>query len=148
MDRAAYHATLKEFIGHSENEILGALVQQSHFPVTDLQRNAWLFQIRHLQALLPSWVVPGNTGSIHFEYAIPRMGRRIDVLLLLNGVLFVLEYKVGETHYSAHAYDQVMDYALDLKKLPRNQPSRRHCPHLDCDRCQACWRCGACRNQR
>lgn len=117
MDRAAYHARLDEFIAHSENEILGALVQQSHFAVTDLQRNAWLYQIRHLQGVLRSWGESNQTGSIHFEYSIPRMGRRIDVLLLLSGVLFVLEYKVGETHHATHAYDQVMDYALDLKNF-------------------------------
>lgn len=117
MQRAAYVNTVQGFLQASENEVLGLLTKASGFPVTDLQRNAWLFQIQHLQRVLSSHEHCCNNGTVHFEYAIPRMGRRIDVLLLLGGVLFVLEYKVGEISYPAPAYDQVMDYGLDLKNF-------------------------------
>jgi hypothetical protein len=66
---------------------------------------------------LPPLVAHYGQGAIHFEYSIPRMGRRIDVLMLLGGVLFVFEYKVGEKHFPAHALDQVVDYSLDLKNF-------------------------------
>ena len=56
-------------------------------------------------------------GSIYFEYAIPRMGKRIDVVLLIGPVIFVLEFKVGESAFSTYALDQVCDYALDLKNF-------------------------------
>lgn len=116
MNRAAYCQTIANFLECSENEILGALARGSEFDVIDKQRNAWLFQIQHLKKVLPS-ISHNSNDAVYFEYSIPRMGKRIDVLLALKGILFVLEYKVGDSHFSNHAYDQVMDYALDLKNF-------------------------------
>ena len=45
------------------------------------------------------------------------MGKRADVVLLVDGVVYVLEYKVGEHSYPKHALDQALDYALDLKNF-------------------------------
>ena len=53
-------------------------------------------------------------GSIFFEYSIPRMGKRIDVVLIIKNVIFVLEFKVGEKEFPSYAIEQVWDYALDL----------------------------------
>ncbi len=58
-----------------------------------------------------------SAGAIYFEYAIPRMGKRIDVLLIINSVLLVLEFKAGEKEYHGYHIDQVWDYALDLKNF-------------------------------
>ncbi len=115
MLRAAYADTFRSFLGQSDDAILGALVRSSDFAVEDTQRSAWLFEIAHLRELIPGLAAHHGEGSVYFEYAIPRMGRRIDVLVLVGGVLFVLEYKVGEARFQAHAMDQVVDYALDLK---------------------------------
>ena len=52
-----------------------------------------------------------------FEYDIPRLGKRIDAVLLLRGIVFCLEFKVGETHILEADVDQVLDYALDLKNF-------------------------------
>jgi hypothetical protein len=60
-------------------------------------------------------VLSNTEGRVYFEYAIPRMGKRIDVVLLIGPVIFVLEFKVGESWFSSYAVDQVHDYALDLK---------------------------------
>ncbi len=64
------------------------------------------------------------SGSIYFEYAIPRMGRRIDVVLLIKSAIFVLEFKVGECEFNSYAIDQVFDYALDLKNF--HESSHEH----------------------
>jgi hypothetical protein len=45
------------------------------------------------------------------------MGRRIDVVAVIGAVIFVMEFKVGETEFSVYAIDQVFDYALDLKNF-------------------------------
>ena len=45
------------------------------------------------------------------------MGKRIDVLLLINSIVFILEFKVGEKEFPQYAIDQVWDYALDLKNF-------------------------------
>jgi hypothetical protein len=75
------------------------------------QRDAWLEQIHILKVVLAGRI----EGSIYLEYVIPRLGRRIDAVLLLGPVVFVIEFKVGEVHFTRHASDQVLDYALDLK---------------------------------
>jgi hypothetical protein len=112
MARAYYSAKIVEFLNTSPDEILGTLTRNSSFAVEQPQRDAWLAQIEILRGLLPE-----REGAIHFEYAIPRMGRRIDTVLVIGPVLFVLEFKVGEREFPSHAIDQVMDYALDLKNF-------------------------------
>ncbi len=64
-------------------------------------------------------------GHVYFEFAIPRMGKRVDVVLISGGIIFVIEFKVGETTYPAYALEQVMDYALDLKNF---HSSSHHSP--------------------
>jgi hypothetical protein len=83
------------------------------FPVEPAQRVAWQFEISHLQKLgaaLPD-------VHIFLEFAIPRMGRRADAVVLIGGLVFVLEYKVGERSFPHHAIEQVHGYALDLKNF-------------------------------
>ena len=59
----------------------------------------------------------GLTGALFLEFNIPRMGRRIDAVLLVGPVVFVIEFKVGESEFDRAAVDQVWDYALDLKNF-------------------------------
>jgi len=113
MHRAYYSASITDFLAASQNEILGVLLQQSGGSATEhTQRDAWLKEIELLKPVLAN-----RTGRIYFEYAIPRMGKRIDVVLLLGSVIFVLEFKVGESHFTSSALDQVTDYCLDLKNF-------------------------------
>ena len=113
MKRSYFQSTIGTFLGTNESEILGELAK-GHSPALEhLQRNAWISQIQHMKFVLgqPTEI----EGYILFEYAIPRMGKRADVVLLIEGTVFVLEYKVGETAYPRHALGQALDYALDLK---------------------------------
>lgn len=112
MPREYYSDSISAFLGTTPTEILGRLTKNSDFAVEQSQTGAWLEQISILKKVLES-----HKGSIYFEYSIPRMGRRIDTLLLVGPVIFVLEFKVGEDEYPAHAIDQVWDYALDLKNF-------------------------------
>lgn len=112
MNRAFYSASIEAFLCSSPMEILGKLAMNNEFTLEDTQKDAWLEEIRILEPILQ-----GYSGSIYFEFSIPRMGRRIDVLLLIGSVIFVLEFKVGEKDFPAHALDQVWDYGLDLKNF-------------------------------
>ena len=112
MARQYYSDSISSFLRVSSDEILGQLTRNSDFPVEQTQTGAWLEQISILKQVLAP-----HQGSIYFEYSIPRMGRRIDAVLLIGPVIFVLEFKVGEDEYPAHAIDQVWDYALDLKNF-------------------------------
>ena len=97
----------------SEDTILGALARNNSFDLVDLQRNAWLYEITFLKNLLRN----ESSGHIIFEYSIPRLGKRIDAVLLLHGIVFVLEFKVGAEEYFRQDLEQVWDYALDLKNF-------------------------------
>ena len=112
MKREYYSETISNFLRTSPEEILGKLAVNNDFALIQTQRDAWVAQI----AILSETLAP-YTGSIYFEYSIPRMGRRIDVVLLIGPVIFVIEFKVGEGEFTSFAMDQVCDYALDLKNF-------------------------------
>jgi len=109
MIREYYSDSISSFRNSNSNEILGKLVENNEFALEQTQRDAWLEEISILQRDLV-----GMEGEIFFEYSIPRMGKRIDVLLIIGPVIFVLEFKVGEKEFLPYAIDQVWDYALDL----------------------------------
>lgn len=112
MNRYFYNHLIEEFVHASQNEILGDLVNSSPFDITDLQRNAWIAEISILKNILLN-----KSGQIFFEYSIPRLGKRIDVVLLIADIIFVLEFKVGAREYLRSDIEQVWDYALDLKNF-------------------------------
>jgi hypothetical protein len=113
MQRAFYSADISVFLAKTPSEIVGTLLTNSGGSATEhTQRDAWLEQIRILKECLTS-----REGKIFFEYSIPRMGSRIDVVLLLESVLFVLEFKIGATEFTSYGLNQVYDYALDLKNF-------------------------------
>jgi hypothetical protein len=111
-NRAYYSAPIKTFLAESHDEILAKLVRGNDFDLVQAQRDAWLEEIAILQKILS-----GHQGAVYFEFSIPRMGKRIDAVLLIGPVIFVLEFKVGEREFTAYAIDQVWDYALDLKNF-------------------------------
>ncbi|MCK9363553.1 MAG: DUF2075 domain-containing protein [Syntrophales bacterium] len=112
MKRAYYDDSITNFLITSPEEIIGKIALKNEFSLDQTQKDAWLAEIIILKAVLPSY-----QGSIYFEYSIPRMGQRIDVIILIGSVIFILEFKIGEKEYSSYAIDQVMDYALDLKNF-------------------------------
>lgn len=111
-NRCLYNNEIKSFLNESENSILGTLSRNYHGSVQSTQTDAWAEEIAITQKLLKEL---NQDGRIIFEYDIPRLGKRIDVTLLINGIVFVLEFKVGESRILEADVDQVLDYALDLK---------------------------------
>jgi Uncharacterized conserved protein (DUF2075) len=107
-----YGASIDMFLQTSPERVLGDLVANGQFALLLTQRDAWKEQIRFLQESLD-----GVTGSIFFEFNIPRMGRRIDAVLVGGPVIFAIEFKVGEKTFERAAIDQVWDYGLDLKNF-------------------------------
>ncbi len=125
MKRSYYANTIKHFLQDSESSILGELVRHHEFALEDLQRNAWINQIQILKQLFAEHT---ENTFILFEYAIPRMGKRVDVVLLIKGAIFVLEFKVGEKKYSNYAIEQALDYSLDLKNFHEQSHHRQIIP--------------------
>ncbi len=112
MKRDYYSSSIQDFLETTPEQIIGALTMNSGFAVEPTQRDAWYEEIIILKDVLRSF-----DGHIYFEYSIPRMGKRIDVVLLTGSVLFVLEFKIGEHHFTSYAINQAYDYALDLKNF-------------------------------
>lgn len=116
MTRIAYYeADIRDFLAADEDAVLGALAMQHGFALEHQQKHAWQGQIQ----LLRKYVPPTMAGRIYFEFSIPRMGKRVDVVILTGGVVFVVEFKVGTHTFDRHAVEQVYDYALDLKNFHR-----------------------------
>lgn len=88
------------------------MAKNPDFDLVTTQKAAWIGQIEFLQKNLE-----GLTGTLHLEFNIPRMGSRVDAVLLIGPVVFVIEFKVGEAAFDRAAVDQVWDYALDLKNF-------------------------------
>jgi hypothetical protein len=111
--RAYYTAPLSIFIGDDTERILGVLTKEHHHALEEQQRWAWLQEI----SILKTAFAQGVNGRIFLEFYIPRMGKRADALLIAKGIVFVIEFKIGSSVHSLSAYDQVEDYALDLKNF-------------------------------
>ena len=138
--RYYYSAAIKDFLCQSNNEILGALhANCASSDVTIQQNKAWESEIQILKNQLQ-----GLDGRIIFEYTIPRMGKRIDVVVLYRNIVFLLEFKCGETEYQQSAYDQVYDYALDLRNFQKESHDKLIVPivvstratAVDCEICE------------
>jgi hypothetical protein len=109
---AYYAATVADFIGEATESILGTLTSRSTFAVEPPQRDAWLAEIAILRTALA-----GIDGSVFLEFDVPRIGSRIDAVLVAGPAVFVIEFKVGERHVHAGDFNQAWDYALDLKNF-------------------------------
>ena len=123
--RAWYGATVAKFLETQSDTIVGRLARKNDFALIPTQKEAWLAQITFLQTQLVDL-----TGSLFLEFTIPRMGRRIDAVLLVGPVVFVIEFKVGEGKFERAAVDQVWDYALDLKNFHKASHSVSIVPML------------------
>lgn len=113
-----YRDTINSFLQKETSTVIGEISLSDHFDTRNTQNRAWEIQIKILKEVLDSF-----EGEVFFEFSIPRMGRRVDVLLIIQDVIFVIEFKVGEHTYNRYDVDQVWDYALDLKNF--HEPSHK-----------------------
>lgn len=127
-NRCLYTATVKEFLEQERLAVLGALHNNYHGDAITTTDEAWMGEIDIMQKVLVPW--KDENAQIIFEYEIPRLGKRIDVVLLLRGVIFCLEFKVGQKDALQADLEQVMDYALDLKNFHRFSHNRIIVPIL------------------
>ena len=134
MNRSYYSASTERFLEDESDLILGELTRHHEFALEDLQRNAWIEQIAILKKELTG--IPDS--YLAFEYSIPRMGKRVDVVVLYEGRIFVLEFKVGTCEYSKFASEQALDYAIDLKNFHEQSHTRELIPLVISTEAPAC----------
>jgi hypothetical protein len=96
----------------TKEEIIGRITLENQFDSTRTQNKSWEQQIHILKGALQDY-----QGTVFFEFSIPRMGKRVDAIVVIDNVVFVIEFKVGEDKFHNHHVEQVWDYALDLKNF-------------------------------
>ena len=125
MSRSYVHKTLQDFILTDNQAILGELTEAESFDINNRTTAAWKGEIDLIKETLE-----GLDGHIHLEYVIPRMGKRVDVLLVIQNIIFLVEFKVGTGNYDAAAVNQLIDYTLDLQNFHEGSHDQILCPIL------------------
>lgn len=128
MPRCLCNKTIFDFLGGEPKTLLGEIGYNYHGEILTTTNEAWLGEINILQDVLLPW--KDEPGQIIFEYDIPRLGKRIDVVVLLRGIIFCLEFKVGQKDMLQADIEQVLDYALDLKNFHLLSQNRTIVPIL------------------
>ncbi len=93
--RSGFQSSIQEFLTKSNVEILGELTKFQEGSVETTQRDAWQEQIDLLKEILPNF----KEGYILFEFKIPRIGKRVDNILIIKNTIFAIEFKVGSENY-------------------------------------------------
>ena len=119
--RYYYSSAISEFIREEETSIVGKLTESSQHDINKKTSSSWKEEINSLKEALKDY---SGRGSIYLEYNIPRMGRRVDAIVLIDGIVFILEYKTGRQTFNQSARNQVWDYALDLKNFHADSKDR------------------------
>lgn len=121
-----YKDSIKDFLAKTPQRVLEILaLPGGNDPA---QVKAWDIEIKLLQSFLAAY--QNEPSEVVFEYTIPRLAKRVDVVLLLRGIVFVLEFKAEDKEYLAADVDQVMDYALDLKNFHKESHDKIIVPIL------------------
>ncbi len=105
--------SIEEFLSMSLETFRDKLTErhsQNHSDLASNQAIAWKKEYEDLQTIMR-----GKKGRIIFEYSIPSLPKAIDVVILLEGIIFVVEYKVHASSYDLQAIHQTNGYALRLK---------------------------------
>lgn len=128
MSRCLYNSSFTDFLNTDDNTIFGVLCDRYHGEALTTTREAWKSEISIMKDILVRFA--NKDGQIIFEYDIPRLGKRVDVVLLFEGIVFCVEFKVGESRILESDIDQVLDYALDLKNFHKFNEDRIIAPIL------------------
>lgn len=128
MARFFYYSDIRSFLHESVEEIFGKLSMNDEYDTAATQKFAWEEEINTMKDVLGTY--QNEQGWILFEYTIPRIGKRIDVVLLLRERIFAIEFKAGKEDIFHADVDQVLDYALDLKNFHQGSAERMIAPIL------------------
>lgn len=130
MNRAYYSNFIIDFYIENPQTIFGKISGQYDLNKLNIQQsNAWKSQIVILKETISIF-----TGKVYFEFTIPRMGKRVDNILIINNCIFILEFKIGSYEYDKYAIEQAFDYGLDLNNFHEGSHNKVIIPILVADR--------------
>lgn len=107
-----YAAPIAAFLATPADEVLGALARASSFSDEVDQKRAWTEEIRLLRTALE-----GFDGWLYLEFDIPRLGSRVDAVVITGAAVIPIEFKVGVAKHLRADIEQAWDYGLDLKNF-------------------------------
>lgn len=114
--RTYYDSSIEDFVAckHPEDivEFLTESDEHSDSYQLHLQKNAWANQVRILKKYLKD-----KKGYIIIEYVLSRLNMRIDVVLLMDNVIYSLEFKNNEVSFLDGDIDQASAYGYALKNF-------------------------------
>lgn len=114
--RTYYDSSIEDFVAlKNPQDIVSFLTESNESPDDNelrLQKSAWANQVQILQNYLKD-----KKGYVIFEYVLSRVNMRIDVVLLMDDVVFSLEFKNNETSFLIPDIDQADGYGYALKNF-------------------------------
>lgn len=128
INRFFYKSSITNFLKTPVDTIFGQMSLADEMDTAATQKYAWEQEIEIMKESLKPY--HGEDAWILFEYTIPRLGKRVDVVVLLRERVFVIEFKAGESEFLHNDVDQVLDYALDLKNFHQGSIDRLIVPIL------------------
>src|SRR3954470_11654004 len=130
MNRAYYSNSICDFCIEDGDSIYGKISGKYDLnKLTIQQSNAWKSQIKILKQTILNF-----NGRVYFEFTIPRMGKRVDNILIIDNCVFILEFKIGSNMYDKYAKDQAFDYGLDLNNFHEGSHDKIIIPILIADK--------------
>ena len=144
---AAYYAdSIEAFLRASDDEVYAPLASPHGYTLAPEQLSAWRLQLPVLRAAviqLPARFAGGPAPWIHLEFDIPRLGRRVDAVLVTASCVMPVEFKVGATTIQQLDYEQAWDYGLDLKNFHAPSHAAPIFPILcatEVQKSERCWK--------
>jgi hypothetical protein len=134
LPRSYYSNDAINFLKDAQDTVLASLVRNHPFDLEEKQRNAWIIELEILHTALHGL----GHARIIFEYSIPRMGKRVDVVIIIKDLVLVLEFKINQEQFVSADIDQVHDYTLDLKYFHEASRSAKLVPILVATDAQSC----------
>ena len=86
-----YRNSIQNFLNSSIDEAIGVMTRSNEFDATFLQNKSWELQIPILKRALKEF-----NGEVFFEFSIPRMGKRVDTLVIILHFMFLPTQKTSQ----------------------------------------------------
>lgn len=109
---AYFASSISDFLDKRDEEIVGQMTLSNQFDLVLDQRDAWSAQLPILRQTLH-----GLNGTLFLEFELPRLGSRVDAVVLLGPAVIPIEFKIGESHCVREHVYQAWDYGLDFKNF-------------------------------